>query len=184
MALVDTPICNFDWQAPTFELSDVDGVKHSLKDLMGDKGVLIAFICNHCPYVHAIIDRLVADAKTLQAEGINFVAIMSNDYKSYPEDAPDQMKIFAEENGFTFPYLIDEDQSVAKAYDAVCTPDFFGFNADGKLQYRGRLDDARQGPVTDNRQAELLEAMRGVAATGKGPLAQKPSMGCSIKWKN
>ena len=185
MALVDTPICNFGWQAPEFELPDTEGKLHKFKDMMGERGVLVAFICNHCPYVHAIIDRLVIDAKTLQEEGINVVAIMSNDYQNYPEDAPDKMKIFASKHDFSFPYLLDKDQSVGRAYQAVCTPDFFGFNNCGELQYRGRLDNICQGSdVTGNRQAELIEAMRLVVSTGKGSTDQKPSMGCSIKWKN
>ena len=184
MALVDTPICDFGWQAPNFNLPDIEGKTHTLDQLMGKKGLLIAFICNHCPYVHAIIDRLVVDAKTLQAEGINIVAIMSNDYRAYPADAPDKMKEFSAQHDFSFPYLIDESQETAKAYNAVCTPDFFGLNAKGELQYRGRLDDARQNTSTDNRQAELLEAMRLIATTGQGPEIQTPSMGCSIKWKS
>ncbi len=181
--LLDTPICDFGWKAPDFSLADVDGTQHSLSSLMGDKGLLVCFICNHCPYVKAIISRLVSDANTLQAEGINVVAIMPNDYTHYPDDSPENMRQFAAQHTMTFPYLVDEDQAVAKAYGAVCTPDFFGFNANGELQYRGRLDDAKMGDAT-HRQAELLEAMLQVAQTGNGPTQQVPSMGCSIKWKN
>ncbi|MEM7617977.1 MAG: thioredoxin family protein [Pseudomonadota bacterium] len=180
--LLDTPICDFGWPAPNFNLKTPDGDSYSLDDVMGEKGVLVAFICNHCPYVHAIIDRLVSDAKTLEAQGIGVVAIMSNDYESYAADSPENMKKFAAEHGMTFPYLIDETQEVARAYDAVCTPDFFGFNASKELQYRGRLDDAKMGNA-DNRHAELLSAMQQVVETGAGPKDQIPSQGCSIKWK-
>lgn len=179
---LDSTICDFGWPAPPFTLSDPDGVSVSLIDRLQGKGLLIAFICNHCPYVHAVIDRLVDDIKTLQKEGINAIAVMPNDYRSVPADGPRQMKVFAETHGFTFPYLIDEDQSVARAYGAVCTPDFFGFNSSGELQYRGRLDDARMADPT-NRTPELLNAMRLIAKTGEGPRVQKPSMGCSIKWR-
>lgn len=181
--LLDTPVCDFGWQAPAFELADPSGKRFTLAEVMGERGLLIAFICNHCPYVKAIIERLVDDAKTLQAEGIGVAAIMPNDYAAYPADAPELMTAFARQHGFTFPYLIDEDQSVARAYDAVCTPDFFGFDASGGLQYRGRIDDAKMNEATQ-RTPELLNAMRQVAATNKGPTEQTPSMGCSIKWKN
>lgn len=143
---------------------------------------MVAFICHHCPYVHAVVDRLVADASTLQAEGINVLPVMSNDYHYVPDDNPNQMRIFAQWHGFTFPYLVDENQNVGRAYGAVCTPDFFGFNAQGELQYRGRLDDARMGDPA-NRKTEPLNAMRQIAATGKGPEQQVASMGCSIKWR-
>ena len=181
--LMNTPICDFGWQAPAFTLKDPDGKAYSLEDNIGEKGFLIAFICNHCPYVQAIIDRLVADAKVLQKEGFKVLAIMSNDYTYVPSDSPDKMKQFASQHKFTFPYLVDEDQSVGKAYDAVCTPDFFGFNAQGQLQYRGRLDNIGMSNKTDERKTELLDAMLQVSSTGKGPLEQIPSMGCSIKWK-
>ena len=179
--LLDTPLCDFGWEAPDFALSDPDGRSHELSDQMGKNGLLIAFICNHCPYVKAIADRLAQDARTLQAEGIKVLAVMSNDYRDVPADAPPEMKRFAEAHGFTFPYLVDEDQSVGRAYGAVCTPDFFGFNTNGELQYRGRLDDARMGDA-EGRTPELLNAMRQIAETGKGPQEQTPSMGCSIKW--
>lgn len=180
--LLDTPICDFGWQAPDFTLTDADSQSHALASLMGEKGLLIAFICNHCPYVKAIINRLVDDSEALRHIGVNTVAIMPNDYHSYPEDSPPKMKEFAQDHKLPFPYLIDEAQQVAKAYGAVCTPDFFGLNSAGQLQYRGRLDEAKMGPA-DNRQAELLAAMQMVAATGKGPAQQTPSMGCSIKWR-
>ena len=180
--LRDTPICDFGWNAPDFTLSDADGKSYTLDDVMGEKGILIAFICNHCPYVQAIIDRLVADAKTLQRQGIGVVAIMPNDYKNYPDDSPERMKEFAAQYGMNFPYLVDETQEVAKAYNAVCTPDFFGFNASKELQYRGRLDDLKIGGIGE-RKPELLEAMKLVATSGEGPKNQTPSMGCSIKWK-
>lgn len=179
---LDTPLCDFDWPVPEFTLPDPSGKQHDLRGAMGPKGLLIAFICNHCPYVIAVADRLAADAAALQAEGIGVLAIMSNDYDAYPADAPDRMTAFAAQYGFSFPYLVDADQAVARAYDAVCTPDFFGFNAQGGLQYRGRLDDARMGDATD-RVPELLNAMRAVAETGRGPAVQHPSMGCSIKWR-
>ena len=183
MALMETPICDFGWQAPDFKLPDLDGTPISLKDNLGEKGLLIAFICNHCPYVKTIIEHFVAEAKTLQSEGINVMAIMSNDYHSYPDDSPEKMKIFAEENGFTFPYLLDADQSVARSYDAICTPDFFGLNKDGALQYRGRFDNIGMSKAQIERIPELLGAMRQISETGKGPQDQIPSMGCSIKWK-
>lgn len=182
MALLDTPICDFGWQAPDFTLKDTHGNSHRMQDYLGEKGLLIMFICNHCPYVKRIADRLSADMKTLQAEGINVLAVMSNDYKNYSEDSPENMLRFAKQHAFNFPYLIDEDQSVGKAYQAVCTPDFFGFNSKGELQYRGRLDDARMGD-SSNRVPELLNAMRQIAETAQGPQEQVASMGCSIKWK-
>ncbi len=180
--LLDTPLCDFGWKAPSFELPDFDGKLHKLEDHVGESGVLVAFICNHCPYVIAIIERLVEDAKTLQGEGVNVLAVMSNDYMSYRDDSPENMKKFSAQYGLSFPYLVDETQEVARAYDAVCTPDFFGFNEKLELQYRGRIDDAKMSDAS-NRMPELLNAMRQVAQTGNGPQDQKPSMGCSIKWK-
>ncbi|MBX2836210.1 MAG: thioredoxin family protein [Gammaproteobacteria bacterium] len=179
--LLDTPICDFGWQAPDFTLPDPDGKSYTLSESIGENGLLVAFICNHCPYVKAITKRLAADTNTLMSEGFGVLAIMSNDYKNVPADSPANMKRFAEQHGFGFPYLIDEDQSVGKAYGAVCTPDFFGFDNTGGLQYRGRLDDARLDD-DPQRTAELLNAMRLVASTGNGPKEQTPSMGCSIKW--
>lgn len=180
--LLDTPAAQLDWQAQPFELADPDNKRYSLSDLQGQNGLLIAFICNHCPYVQAIIERLVADAKILQSEGIEVVAINSNDYRYVPADSPPEMKKFSIQHNFSFPYLVDEDQSVARAYGAVCTPDFFGFNDIGNLQYRGRLDDARMGDAS-NRKTELLDAMKQIAETSLGPNDQIPSIGCSIKWR-
>ncbi|MCB2100208.1 MAG: thioredoxin family protein [Rhodobacterales bacterium] len=181
---METPICDFGWKAPDFRLTNmVDGKEYTLADVAGPKGTLIMFICNHCPYVKAVIDRIVRDAKELQAAGIGVAAIMSNDPDDYPEDAPDRMKPMAEANGFTFPYLLDATQNVAKTYDAVCTPDFFGFNADLELQYRGRLDASRKEAGPADARRELYEAMMRVAETGQGPREQIASMGCSIKWR-
>lgn len=180
--LLETPKCDFGDTAPHFRLPDAHGTIHDLNDHLGDRGVLVAFICNHCPYVVSLAHRLAADARQLVEDGIGVLAINANDYRSYPADAPEKMPAFAATYGFDFPYLIDEDQSVARSYGAVCTPDFFGFNSDGLLQYRGRLDDARRGEVT-TRTPELLMAMRQIADTGTGPHEQTPSMGCSIKWR-
>ncbi len=177
------PVCEFGWKAPDFRLPATDGRTLSLADVRGTRGTLIVFICNHCPYVKAIVSRLVRDAKELQAQGIGVAAICSNDADAYPADSFDNMKAFAETHGFTFPYLHDESQEVARAYDAVCTPDFFGFNAADELQYRGRLDESKTTLVPDARR-ELYEAMSAVAETGQGPREQTPSMGCSIKWRD
>ena len=179
---LETPICNFGRKAAAFNLADPDGKTYTLNDVMGEKGLLVAFICNHCPYVKAIINRLVDDAKQLQASGIGVVAIMSNNYNEYPDDSPANMKLFATQHGMTFPYLVDETQEVGRAYGAVCTPDFFGFNAKGELQYRGRLDDIGMDKNVETRTPELLNAMLQIAQTGNGPKEQIPSMGCSIKW--
>ena len=177
------PVCDFGWQAKEFNLPSVDGKKYTLEEVSGANGLLIMFICNHCPYVLAILDRIVRDASDLQKLGVGIAAISSNDVISYPEDSFDNMKKLADKHNFTFPYMYDETQEVAKLYNAVCTPDFFGFNKDHKLQYRGRLDASRKeaGPVDLKR--DLFEAMKGVAQTGKGPSDQIASMGCSIKWK-
>lgn len=184
MAAMQQPVCDFGWKAPSFSLPDPNRTIHTLDSVKGPKGVLVMFICNHCPYVRAVVDRLVRDARELQQIGIGVIAIMANDYANYPDDAPPKMKQFAKAHGFTFPYVIDETQEVARAYGAVCTPDFFGFNADLELQYRGRLDAGRLDPLPAGAPRELLEAMRQVAETGSGPAQQIPSMGCSIKWKN
>tara|TARA_R110002153_G_scaffold123607_1_gene269736 strand:+ start:1850 stop:2401 length:552 start_codon:yes stop_codon:yes gene_type:complete len=181
--LLDTPICDFGYQAPDFTLKTPEGETFTVNKQLGEKGLLIAFICNHCPYVQRIAQRLATDTKILMDEGINVLAIMSNDYRYVDADSPTNMQRFAQQHGFSFPYLVDEDQSVGKRYGAVCTPDFFGFNAEGALQYRGRLDDARMGNA-HNRIPELLNAMRLIADTGQGPKEQTPSMGCSIKWRN
>ncbi len=181
--LLDTPICDFGQPAPDFTLRDADGRTYDRDALMGEKGLLVAFICNHCPYVKAIAGRLAEDAKTLMAEGIGVAAIMPNDYRLTPADSPPEMIKFAAAHGFTFPYLVDEDQSVARAYGAVCTPDFFGYNRAFELQYRGRIDDKKMQDDTIDRVPELIAAMRQVAETGHGPEVQHPSMGCSIKWR-
>ncbi len=176
------PICDFGWKAVDFELEGVDGKTYRLQDVRGANGTLVMFICNHCPYVRSVIDRIVRDVNDLMAEGIGAIAIMPNDTDNYPEDSFDNMKDFAARNHFTFPYVIDPTQQVARAYDAVCTPDFFGFNKDLELQYRGRLDESRTTPV-EGATRELYEAMLQVARTGKGPEQQISSMGCSIKWR-
>jgi peroxiredoxin len=179
----ETTVCNFGWKAPGFALPGVDGNTYSLDDIKGENGTLVMFICNHCPYVKAVIDRAVRDAKELEAYGINTVAICSNDAEHYPEDSFANMKRFAEEHGFTFPYLHDESQEVARRYDAMCTPDFFGLNDKLELQYRGRLDASRKEAAPADAHRDLFEAMKEIARTGKGPRDQIPSMGCSIKWK-
>ena len=179
---LETPACDFGDPAPHFCLPDAHGTIHDLNDHITGKGILIAFICNHCPYVQSIADRLAQDAQKAMDDGIGVLAIMSNDFDSHPADAPDKMVAFAAQHAFPFPYLVDKEQTVARAYGAVCTPDFFGFSADGLLQYRGRLDDAQMDD-TRTRTPELLNAMRHIAATGAGPLNQSPSIGCSIKWR-
>jgi peroxiredoxin len=176
------PICNFGWKAPDFSLPATDGKTYALKDVAGPKGTVIVFICNHCPYVKSVVSRLVRDATDFKAAGIGFAAICSNDAKTHPEDSFDNMKAFATKNGFTFPYLHDESQKIAQAYDAVCTPDFYGFNSKLELQYRGRLDESKTTLVPNARRG-LYEAMMEVARTGAGPRDQIASMGCSIKWK-
>ena len=170
------------WKARDFALKGVDGKTRGLADVRGAKGTLVAFICNHCPYVKAIIGRLVEEAKALDAIGIGTIAIMPNDTVGYPADSFDNMKAFARQHAFTFPYVIDETQEVARSYGAVCTPDFFGFNAADELQYRGRLDASRTSLVPGARR-DLYEAMKLVAETGRGPTEQLLSVGCSIKWR-
>jgi peroxiredoxin len=179
----ETPVCDFGWKAQDFTLPGVDGKTYSLSDVRGENGTLVMFICNHCPYVKAVIDRIVRDVQELEAHGIKAVAISANDAEHYPEDSFDNMKRFAETHGFTFPYLHDESQEVARAYDAACTPDFFGFNADHELHYRGRLDESRKEAAPAHVRRDLFEAMKQIAATGQGPREQIPSIGCSIKWK-
>jgi peroxiredoxin len=183
MALTKNSICAFGWPAPDFALKGVDGKTYSLSEVRGPKGTLVVFICNHCPFVKASIGRIVAEAKTLGNIGIGTITIMPNDTGTYREDSFDNMKAFAAKHGFTFPYVIDETQDVARAYAAQCTPDFFGFNARDELQYRGRLDASRMTSVSNTRR-DLFEAMKEVAETGHGPETQMPSMGCSIKWKD
>jgi peroxiredoxin len=170
-------------KAPDFRLPATDGRIYALKDVTGEKGAVIVFICNHCPYVKAVIGRLVADARALTGEGVGFAAICSNDAASYPEAAFPRMREFALAHDFPFPYLHDETQDVARAYGAVCTPDFFGFDRDLRLKYRGRLDEGRTTPPPPNARRELLEAMRAIAAGSPAPANQAPSIGCSIKWR-
>jgi peroxiredoxin len=177
------PPPTLDTQAADFRLPGTDGRSYTLADIAGANGTVIVFICNHCPYVKAVIDRLVADARALLADGIGFAAICSNDAAAYPADSFEAMRDFALAHAFPFPYLHDEDQSVARAYGAVCTPDFFGYDARRRLQYRGRLDEGRMAPPPAGARRELLEAMRAIAATGAAPPGQTPSIGCSIKWK-
>jgi len=183
MVSLETPVCDFGRPAVDFSLPGVDGRTWTLEQCRGEKGLLVMFICNHCPYVKAVRDRIVRDARELQTLGVNSVAIMSNDPADYPEDSFDNMKRVAEEFEFPFPYLYDETQEVAKAYGAVCTPDFFGYNADLQLQYRGRLDASRKEAAPPDVRRDLFEAMKQVALTGQGPREQIPSMGCSIKWR-
>jgi len=178
-----TPICDFGWPAADFRLPGVDGRTWGLADVRGAKGTLVMFICNHCPYVKATIDRAVGVCDELRDKGIGAAAIMSNDARAYPADSFENMAAFAEAHRFGFPYLHDETQAVAKAYDAACTPDFFGFNADLKLQYRGRLDAGKLEAPPPGTPRELYDAMVQIAETGEGPRQQMPSMGCSIKWK-
>jgi len=179
---LETPVCEFGLSAVDFSLPGTDGKQWTLSECAGEKGLLVMFICNHCPYVKAVRDRIVRDTLELKALGVNSVAIMSNDPSQYEEDSFENMRKIAEENNFSFPYLLDESQSVAKAYGAVCTPDFFGYNADLKLQYRGRLDGSRKQAADPGVRRDLFEAMKQVALTGEGPAEQIPSMGCSIKW--
>ena len=182
MALTKTPICNFGEKAKKFNLLSTENKKISLNDVTGKNGTLIMFICNHCPYVKAIIKDLTEDIKFLDNLGIKSAAIMSNDVKNYPDDSFENMISFSKQNSFTFPYLIDETQEVAKEYGAVCTPDFFGYNKDLELQYRGRIRELKELKPVRQGDSELKKAMQLVARTGKGPTNQIPSMGCNIKW--
>ncbi len=183
MVSLQTPVCDFGRPAVDFSLPGVDGRTWTLADCRGERGLLVMFICNHCPYVKAVRDRLVRDTRELQGLGVNSVAIMSNNPEEYPEDSFENMQRVAAEFAFPFPYLLDETQEVAKAYGAVCTPDFFGYNADLQLQYRGRLDESRKEAAAPDVRRDLFEAMKQVAESGKGPEEQIPSMGCSIKWR-
>lgn len=177
------PVCDFGWKAPAFTLPATDGKTYALSDLAGPKGTLVMFICNHCPYVLAVLDRILRDARDLQALGIGVAAICANDPVAYPDDSFPEMRRMAEAKGFPFPYLHDESQAVARAWGAACTPDFFGLNAAGELQYRGRLDASGRAPGPADARRDLYEAMKAIAETGRGPAEQVPSMGCSIKWK-
>ena len=183
MVLKETPTCNFDEKAFDFKLIGTDEKIWTLTDCAGTNGTLIMFICTHCPYVKAIQSKLVEDARKLLEVGIKSVAIMSNDPQDYPEDSFENMKKISEKYNYPFPYLFDETQEVAKTYDAVCTPDFFGYNKSLELQYRGRFDETGMTPSKNESNHDLLEAMIMVAKTSKGPQKQIPSMGCSIKWK-
>lgn len=183
MVSLTTPVCDFGQAAKEFALPGVDGQIWTLEKARGEKGLLVMFICNHCPYVKAIQDRLVRDCAELKANGINAIAIMSNDPNEYDEDSFENMQAVAEKWQFPFPYVLDDTQAVAQAYGAVCTPDFFGYNAALTLQYRGRLDASRKQAADASVRRDLFEAMKQVAQTGQGPLEQIPSMGCSIKWK-
>ncbi len=180
---VTTPDAELGRSAIPFSLPSTTGETVTLETARGAKGLLIVFMCNHCPYVKAVIDRLIRDAKDLKALGINTAAISANDVVNYPEDSFDKMKAWAEVKQFPFPYLFDESQEVARAYGAVCTPDFFGYNANLELQYRGRLDESKKDTAPDGAKRELYEAMKEIAETGKTSIPQIPSMGCSIKWK-
>lgn len=184
MVLLSTPVCDFGKKAPDFRLPGTDGQIYSLADCQGKNGTLVMFICNHCPYVKAILPRLLEDAKTLQAHDIGCVAISANDPSDFPEDSFENMKKIATSLHFPFPYLFDESQAIAKAYEAVCTPDFFGYNSNLELQYRGRLDESGRSPARVDAKRELVEAMLLIKKTGQGPQNQIASQGCSIKWRD
>jgi peroxiredoxin len=183
MALTETPAARFGTTAPDFRLPDPDGKLWTLADCRGPRGTLVMFICNHCPYVQAALERIVRDCRELRALGVASVAIMPNDTEVYPQDGPEQMARLAREMELPFPYLYDATQAVARAYDAVCTPDFFGYDADLRLRYRGRIDGATPGRPAPDAPRELFEALCSIAATGRGPAEQHPSTGCSIKWR-
>ena len=182
MVLTHTPVGEVGWRAADFDLEGTDGASHRLVNEAGPRGTVVMFICNHCPYVIAQLEEIVRDARELRSIGVNSVAIMPNDTAAYPADSFDNMKRMAGEQNFSFPYLIDKTQAVAKAYGAVCTPDYYGFNAELELQYRGRLTELRNLETVAGARRELFEAMQVIVETGKGPAEQKPSMGCSIKW--
>ena len=183
MASLETPVCEFGWKAVDFDLKGVDGRQYNLTSAKGENGLLMMFICNHCPYVKAVRDRIIRDAKDLRQHGIGTIALMSNDPADYPEDSFDNMVRIAKEYDYPFPYVWDETQEVAKAYGAVCTPDFFGFNDRLELQYRGRLDASRKQAAPADARRDLFEGMVQVAHTGRSPDNQIPSIGCSIKWR-
>ena len=182
MVLTKTPICNFGEKPHSFELKDVSEKTYNFKDLVGEKGTLIMFICNHCPYVKAVIKDIVFDADKLKNLNINTIAVMSNDTKNYPDDSFENMIKFSKINKFNFPYLFDETQEIAKKYGAVCTPDFFGYNGTLELQYRGRIIELKDLKPVSTGESDLFNAMKMIAETGRGPQKQIPSMGCNIKW--
>ena len=184
MSLTKTPICDFGKRAESFQLKSTENKIVSLNDVKGKNGTLIMFICNHCPYVKAVIEDIVNDCKILEKEGIKSVAIMSNDTVNYPDDSFEKMAEFSNDNRFNFPYLLDETQKVAKTYDAVCTPDFFGYNKNLELQYRGRIRELKDLKPIQDGESDLIKAMKMIAKTGEGPKEQIPSMGCNIKWFN
>lgn len=184
MVALNPPVCDFGQAAINFDLPGTDGRRHTLASCRGPNGLLVMFICNHCPYVQAIIDRLIRDCRELSTLGIGSVAIMSNDTEAYPDDSFANMQRWASELDFPFPYLLDADQSIARNYGAVCTPDFFGYNSQLELQYRGRLDASGRNPGAPDARRELFEAMQKIAATGRGPRDQTASIGCSIKWRS
>ena len=182
MALTKTPICDFGKKASGFKLKSTDNKIISLEDVKGENGTLIMFICNHCPYVKAVIKEIVKNCKELEKIGVKSLAIMSNDTKNYPDDSFENMSSFAKYYEFNFPYVIDETQEIAKEYGAVCTPDFFGYNKNLELQYRGRMRELKELKPTQEGKSDLLSAMELIAKTEKGPKEQAPSMGCNIKW--
>ena len=182
MVLLNSSSCNFDWKPDNFEFTSLKGVKNTFYNIAGLNGILVMFICNHCPYVKAVIKEIVSDCKELEKEGVRSVAIMSNDTINYPDDSFDKMIEFSNDNNFNFPYLIDETQSIAKKYDAVCTPDFFGYNNNLELQYRGRIRELKNLEPVQDGESDLLKAMKMIAKSGQGPKDQLPSMGCNIKW--
>ncbi|MEC5398229.1 thioredoxin family protein [Uliginosibacterium sp. H1] len=184
MPALTPPVCDFGVPAPDFSLRGTDGRIHTLQSCRGPNGLLVMFICNHCPFVKAVIDRIVRDCRELATLGVGSVAIMSNDTVAYPDDGFDNMARWAKELDFPFPYLLDDSQAVGRAYGAVCTPDFFGYNAALELQYRGRLDASQREAAPPGARRELFEAMRQIAATGQGPRDQVASIGCSIKWRS
>ena len=183
MVSLKTPICNFGWIAKDFQLLGVDNEYWNLEKIKGKNGLVVMFICNHCPYVKAIMSRLVSDIYELKKYGINTIAISSNDIINYPDDSFENMRILSEENHFDFPYVYDETQEIAKKYDAICTPDFFGFNSKLELQYRGRFDSTGREKAGPNNRRDLFEAMKLISASQQGPTQQQASIGCSIKWK-
>jgi len=183
MAELSTPVCDFNQKAHDFSLKGTDEKIWTLQDCAGPKGLLVMFICNHCPYVKVILDKLVVETDVLSMKGIGCVAINPNDFISFPDDSFDNMKVVSKKNGFGFPYLIDADQEIAKNYNSVCTPDFFGYNANLELQYRGRFDDRGSKNISNPNQSDLFKAMFQIARTGKGPIKQEASIGCSIKWR-